>query len=231
VQPVRQLSFNRAGTIFAFLFSAFGYIVVGDARRSIPWLLGLVVGSTLGTYAVRGGGATAGGNPNAPEVIDVGLLATMAAASFVGSAAFYIFAPAGLMFEHALASFTAALAAWLAQPLSSAPGRAAALLEVQAALAWLGQALNQVASKSGQQQLQPAHGGSAAEDAATSAATSASAATVAALEAHQDHALGHPMGGDAGPQEATMPPAATMPAGMSQRVSSNASGDAGKGLI
>ena len=50
-----------AGVLFAFLFGSLGFILTGDATRSLLWLVGLVVGASLGVFATRGGAGGGGG--------------------------------------------------------------------------------------------------------------------------------------------------------------------------
>ena len=50
-----------AGACAAFLFSVVGIVFTGDGGRSTLWALGLIIGSTVGTYVTR---ASVGGDGN-----------------------------------------------------------------------------------------------------------------------------------------------------------------------
>lgn len=61
-----------SGVLFAFLFASLGYVLSGDGTRSLLWLLLLVGGASLGTFATRGAAMAADANPADERACDWG---------------------------------------------------------------------------------------------------------------------------------------------------------------
>ena len=49
-----------SGVVFGFLFGIVGFVMAGEATRSLWWLIFMSAGAALGTYAARSTGAPVG---------------------------------------------------------------------------------------------------------------------------------------------------------------------------
>lgn len=63
--PSCALAQVAAGVLLAFMGGSLGYVLTGDATRSLLWLLGLWAGATVGVFATRP--AVTGGGDGAAE--------------------------------------------------------------------------------------------------------------------------------------------------------------------
>ena len=125
-----------SGCLFAFLFGSLGFILTGDATRSLLWLVGLVLGATLGAFATRGEGAPGGeggGDALATSAPARAALGAAAAGAAAGALLYWLLIPV-LSLDNLMASIAAGSAAYASQGLATPHGRASAQLSSLAAL-------------------------------------------------------------------------------------------------
>ena len=115
-----------SGAVFAFLFGSLGLVFSGDAwPPSVLWVIGLVIGATLGVHAVRPQPRDSDDTPWSPHP----LAATTVGATTVGVLHFLL--SAVVPYNLPLAGVATAAGAFAAQDLGTEEGRATARQRAQ----------------------------------------------------------------------------------------------------